>query len=180
MGCHLPCFLSSSERATLRLPLSGMTKSFFLPLMNLRNAPEGRLRGHVFRRGEPNIVQNVAEGNVAVDGGGDHSSGDVVLVAGTLPFVLACFRVGDKFCLLNEVEVNGEGDTLAEIETGQQVDTFDIASRDMIEMGANEFAGIGVRLLLDGVIDKEDSIVGFNLSQMGFDDLPEVFFRQFL
>ena len=47
-------------------------------------------------------------------------------------------------------------------------------------MGANEFAGIGVRLLLDGVIDKEDSIVGFNLSQMGFDDLPEVFFRQFL
>ena len=50
----------------------------------------------------------------------------------------------------------------------------------MVKMGADQLTGISVGLLFNGIVDQENPIVRLDLTQMGFDDLPEVLIGEFL
>ncbi len=107
-----------AERATRRLLLRGGMQSFLVLLLmktrfsaeRTRHRPERSQRGSVCARSRRSL-----------------SRIDSFLVRGLCPFVLAGFLVGDPFGLLDQLEGNGQGGVLAQVQSRQQVDAFDSA-----------------------------------------------------
>ena len=87
---------------------------------------------------------------------------------------LAGFGISVRFGLGHQIEGNRQAGRLGGIEGGQEVEAFDVALMGMIPMPTDEIVFVGVRFLLDAVIDDEYPVGVFNLPKQGLDDAPQV------
>ena len=60
------------------------------------------------------------------------------------------------------------------IETGQDIDAFDVSSLGMIEVPGDDFVFIGGRFFFNRIVEEQEAIVRLNAADGWFDQFPEI------
>ena len=129
---------------------------------------------HVLDGAKPAIGEDIAKGELVFEAAGYHFPEVVVFGLGTDPSLFARFLVGGPFRLLDELERHREGDVSYMIETGHEVDAFDVAAEGVVPVPADQLTLIGVEFFFDAVIDNEDRFLRLDRTHEGLDQLPQI------
>jgi len=98
----------------------------------------------------------------------------LVLADAGPPLGLARLGVGELLVLLDQGEGHGQRNIAHTVERGQEVNPFDARARGVVVVPADEFTGVGVRLVGDAVVDDQGRVLVLHPPDERLDDLPEV------
>jgi hypothetical protein len=128
----------------------------------------------VFRRGEPHIEEHKPKGEEVGDGLFDQLPTYLILGHWTASFLLLRLGVHILLGLGHQVEAHRQTHSVASIERRQKVDPFEQPIFGVVVVPTHKIVLVGVRLLLDRVVNEQYPRLRLHLAGKRFDRPPQI------